>query len=475
MMIPPLAASLIPPPIAAVVYAIGILGLFYLDRGENAQNSMALWIPAAWLLLVSSRSVALWLGMAPSTESASVYLEGNPIDRVVFTVLLLAALAVVITRIDKVQPLLGKNGLILLFLFYCAVSILWSDFPLVALKRWTKAVGDVAMILIIVTEPHPMRSLKRLLTHLGFLLFPLSLLLIKYFPIMGTSMSLSHFLESTGVTTHKNQLGLICMLYGLVFLSSFRAVYRRREDPKRGRRLIAYGTVILMIVRLLWLTNSMTSITGFAMAGGVMLLACRPALIPKRPVVHLLVLAVLGFSLFALFLDSAGGLLQQLGRNASLTGRTEVWSLVLNVPVNRWVGAGFESFWMGDRLVELRDALPNFPINESHNAYIEVLLNLGWVGVSLIILLLLTGYRKIIAMFRQDPDSGSLLLGFFLATIFESLTEAAYRTMTPAWIFFLLAIFAASRGISSESHAQIGSDQTGDLIENEVQAASAYT
>lgn len=471
---PPLiAASLIPPPIAAVIYAIGILWLFYLDRDENAHTSKALWIPAAWLFLVSSRSVAMWLGVAPWNDSTEVYLEGNPVDRVVFIVLLVAALAVVIIRIDRVKPLLRKNGLILLFLSYCAVSLFWSDFPFVAFKRWTKAVGDVAMVLIILTEPHPMRTLKRLLTRLGFLLFPLSILLIKYFPSMGCSMSQSWFLEPTGVTTHKNQLGLICMIYGLVFLSSLRAVYRNREDPSRGRRLLAYGTMLLMVVWLLKLSNSMTSISGFAMAGGVMLCACRPALIPRRAVVHVLVVTAVCFSLFALFLDPGGGVLQELGRDATLTGRTQVWGLVLAVPVNRWVGAGYESFWVGDRLVELRDAMPNFPINEAHNAYIEVLLNLGWVGVSLIGLLLLTGYRKVIVRFRQDPDSGSLLLGFFLATIFESLTEAAYRLMTPAWIFFLLAVFAASQGISSENHAQFGPDQTGDLIENEVQAASA--
>ena len=71
----------------------------------------------------------------------------------------------------------------------------------------------------------------------------------------------------------------------------------------------------------------------------------------------------------------------------------------------------------------------NFYINEAHNGYIEVYLNLGLVGVSLIGLLLLTGYRKIIAAFRRDPEQGALLLGFFLAVLFESLTEAAFRIM----------------------------------------------
>ena len=102
-----------------------------------------------------------------------------------FTGLVIAALAVVISRMDRVGLLLQENGPILLFFAFCAVSIVWSDFPFVALKRWIKSVGDLAMVLIILTEPDPMGALKRLITRLGFILFPLSVLLGKYYPHLG--------------------------------------------------------------------------------------------------------------------------------------------------------------------------------------------------------------------------------------------------------------------------------------------------
>src|SRR5208337_2653205 len=140
----------------------------------------------------------------------------------------------------------------------------------------------------------------------------------------------------------------------------------------------------------------------------------------------------------------------------TLTGRTETWKLLLGMPINWWVGTGFESFWLGDRLQKLWDLkmYENFYINEAHNGYIEVALNLGWVGVSLIGLILLTGYRNIIAAFRRDPERGALLLGFFLAVLFESLTEAAFRMMYPSWIFLLLASIAASQVVALEAVAQ---------------------
>jgi O-antigen ligase len=183
-----------------------------------------------------------------------------------------------------------------------------------------------------------------------------------------------------------------------------------------------------------------------------MWLAGRPS--RKTTVVHLLVLAVLGISVTALFFNPGGDLVEAFGRDRTFSGRTLIWSLALSQHTNPWVGTGFESFWLGNRLQGLRDALPNFPITSAHNGYLEVYLNLGWAGVTLLALLLLTGYRRVIAAFREDPERGSLLLGLFLAALFESFTEAGFRMMSPAWIFLLLASIAASQVAALEAVAQ---------------------
>ena len=105
-----------------------------------------------------------------------------------------------------------------------------------------------------------MGVLKRLITRLGFILFPLSVLLGKYYPHIGRRVTNSWTAEITGVTMQKNSLGLICMLYGLGFLWILGTVYLDRADPSRTRRLVAYGTILTMIVWLLAACNSTTSI-----------------------------------------------------------------------------------------------------------------------------------------------------------------------------------------------------------------------
>jgi exopolysaccharide production protein ExoQ len=246
------------------------------------------------------------------------------------------------------------------------------------------------------------------------------------------------------------------------------SVYREREDPSRRRRMLAYGTIIAMIILLLVQCNSTTSITGLVSAGGVMLLASRPS--RNRVIVHLLVLAVLGAAVTALFFDPGGGMVQALGKDPTLTGRTKTWSLLLGLHTNPWIGTGFESFWLGPRLEAMRNALPNFPITQAHNGYLEVYLNLGWAGICFIALLLVTGYKRVISGIRRNPEKASFLLGFFLCTLFESFTEAAFRLLSVAWVFLLLVIVAGSQAVLFRSSLRTGLAQAGEIATDQIPA-----
>jgi len=137
--------------------------------------------------------------------------------------------------------------------------------------------------------------------------------------------------------------------------------------------------------------------------------------------------SLLAFSIYALFFQSSGVLKESLGRDATMSGRTEGWPVMLSVPNNRLVGAGYESFWLGPRLLTLWEAFGG----EAHNGYIEMLLVLGWLGVALLGVLIATGYRNVIRAYRRSPEIGSLRIAFFLATIITGFTEAAFEDDVP--------------------------------------------
>src|SRR5437667_6573062 len=171
---------------ATVVFAVGMLGLFALDRDRKARTSKALWIPVVWLSISGSRTVSEWLGTmgfasGTALNSPDQLLDGSPLDRNIWMGLIALALLVLLGRRKKVGTLLRANGPLLLFYSYCAVSTVWSDYPGVAFKRWIKALGDLMMVLVVLTDPDRSTAIKRLLARVGFLLVPVSILLIKYY------------------------------------------------------------------------------------------------------------------------------------------------------------------------------------------------------------------------------------------------------------------------------------------------------
>src|SRR5262245_6929118 len=130
-----------PPQLALIFYIIFILYLFKRDFRQQPNISPTLWIPCIWLMLVGSRPIAQWLDLGSPLQSIDP-LEGSPIDRVIFLLLIAVGLLVLWSRRISWSQIFRNNIWLTLFFLYCGVSILWSDFPFVAFKRWIKALGD---------------------------------------------------------------------------------------------------------------------------------------------------------------------------------------------------------------------------------------------------------------------------------------------------------------------------------------------
>ena len=202
--------------LATIVYVAGILAAFYFDRDKEARTSKALWIPIIWLMINGSRPISLWFQSGPTIGDE--YADGSPLDAAVFGMLLAAGLVVLGRRWKQVDSLLRNNFAILLFLAYCLASTLWSDSSFVSFKRWIKSLGDVVMIVIVLTDPNQHAAIRRFLSRVGYILIPVSILFIKYFPAWGRGYDQwSGIAHNTGITSDKNALGYDCLILGFFF------------------------------------------------------------------------------------------------------------------------------------------------------------------------------------------------------------------------------------------------------------------
>jgi exopolysaccharide production protein ExoQ len=439
------------PSLASLICVCGIAGLFYLDRDRSVRTSKALWLPIIYLWIVGSRAVSVWLGVTPSSGT-NVQLEGSPLDAAVFGILLAAAIVVLAWRGKPALKLLRANWAILIYFCYCLVSVTWAYHPDVAFKRWIKSLDDIAMVLVIVTDAQPIGALKRLFSRVGFLLLPASVLFIKYFNDLGRAYGPGGEPMNTGVTTNKNALGVDVLIISLGALWNLRALLLDRRAPNRTRRLVAQGTLLVFGLTLFWMADCSTAIACFVIGSGLMMATNLRAFRVRPKRVHALSLAIFVAGGVALLVGGTGDVAHALGRESNLSGRTEIWAAVIPAVSNPLVGDGYESFWIGPNVKKVWRSLVGWwhpeDLNEAHDGYIETYLNLGLVGVCLISLILVDGYRRTAAALRVNPPLGSLMLAYLIVAMVYSITESGFRSPHPMWIFLLLAV-VGSTGVTA--------------------------
>ena len=434
--------------LATIVYVLGIAGLFYLNWDKSVRTSCALWIPVIWFWILGSRAVSIWLsGGAPTTTTVNAVMDGSPIDAFVFQSLLVSGLVVLVRRGRRPLTVLKSNWPIILYFLYCLMSVVWSDYPDISIKRWIKATGDVVMALVVVTDTQPVVALRRLFSRVGFVLIPLSVLLIKYYPYIGRGYDQWRGTQfNIGVTTDKNILGVTTYVLALGALWQVLRLWGESSLPNRWRQLVAQGIVLGLGIWNLFTANSATSESCFMLGALLMLLTSLPRVRGRTAALHALVLTLLLLGGLIKITGADAAVFHALGRRSDLTGRaSDIWPLLIPMAPNALFGAGFESFWLGPRMQKVWDAIPNLYVSEAHNGYIEMYLNLGVIGLILVVLILVHGYRRSVAAFRIDPDFGGLALAYVLTAAIYSYTEAGFRMLDFAWSFLLLAIIGASR------------------------------
>lgn len=441
--------------LAFFVFAAGTAGLFWLDQSRSKRSSKALWLPVIWVWIIGSRPLSawmqIWLGFgSQGGEGLDAQLDGSPTDALILALLLAAGIAVLSKRKKPTKALLKASLPVVIYFLYCLVSVSWSPFTAIALKRWTKGLGDLVMVLVVLTEADPISALRRLFSRVGFILLPASVFLMRY-SWLGRGFDEYGNPSNTGVTTNKNSLGLITFVITLGAVWNLRSLLRNRRQPNRGRRLLAQGTLVAFGVAVLGMAHSATSISCLILGSGLMMVTGL-SWVERRPGrMHGVILAIALVAAVGLALGADEMAVHALGRKSNLTGRTEIWKTVIPMAQNPIIGTGFESFWnasssrlhgfSGDEGRMFRNLV------SAHNGYIDVYLNLGLVGVGLIVWILVSGYWRAGAAFRRDPELGGLILAYIVTAGIYSITEAGFKILTPTWIFLLLAVIAAS-GIS---------------------------
>jgi exopolysaccharide production protein ExoQ len=436
-----------PPNVALLLWFVVLVALFCFDPAKEPKVSAALWVPLISMFFLGARSLDSWLTgniAAGGAAVAQTLEEGDPVNRTLSLVLLFLAVGILVSRSFRWGDFFARNRALTAYLLFTLVSVVWSAYPSPAFRKWFRDLGNYLMILVVLSDPYPLEAIKTLLRRLGYLLIPLSVLLIKYFPYMGKNYDAwTGAPEYVGATLSKNMLGILCLVCGIYFFWDTVVRWPDRKN-KRQRWVILVNAGLLYWTWWLLITcDSATSGTCLIIAC-LVILAAHSKVVQRRPAMLLVAVPVIFLTYVLLFfgLGLGGAFAAAVGRNPTLTGRTEIWQIVLKQHTNPLLGTGYESFWMGDRLERIWESDHQL-INESHNGYLEVYVNLGYCGLLLLFLFVVAAYRNICKSFKPFSSIASFALAISTAFLFHNCTEADFRNGL-MWITFALGALTVS-------------------------------
>jgi exopolysaccharide production protein ExoQ len=440
-----------PPQLALVLCTGFVLFLLQIDRKKAPKVSRALWIPTIWMLSIGSKPWGVWFNSAGAGADPD---SGSELDRLFLVGLLCLGLLILARRKGNWSGALRKQTWLMLLIAYMLASIFWSDIPYISFKRWTRELVAVVMALLVLTESEPRQAMESVFRRTIYILIPFSLMLIKYYPEYGVQFG--HFSGNQmwiGMTLQKNGLGRLCLISAFFIIWTLVRRWNGSDIPVRKYHTLAELFVLSLTFWLLkGPPNDYSATASVSLAAGLVTFLSLLWIKKHRfnlGVNTLTVMVALIIFLGALqpFIggSSVTGLASDLGRDLTLTGRTEIWADLLPVAMRRSIlGHGFGGFWTSTTK-EIHH------IGESHSGYLDAFLDLGLVGVLLISMFLLSSCRMAHRKLTHDFYWNALWICFLIMAAIHNITESSFNSLTSHLTAALLFLAVSSAGTNSHT------------------------
>lgn len=335
--------------------------------------------------------------------------SGDPVMQVLLIVGYLLMVPYIVQNAKHILNSFRLNFWLWALVLLAFVSIIWSDAQSVTLRKSVALFLTMLYGLILVIR-FSFHEYFKLLGNVLFTTMALSLFAIILFPQFGIMHEFSLQGNWSGIFSHKNTLGLICVLGLIVFTYLFM--------KSRGKhRLFIIFEISLSTVLLIGSHSTTSQIVAFTLFVGFIFFVVISRLRWTIPI-WLLVVFFLAILIIPWVLTNYAQVLGFLGKDITLTGRVPIWEASIHEGIKKiWLGYGYKAFWLGNNG-------PSFWViqgigknpGHGHNGYLDLFLELGIVGVIGCVLVLLSSVIQITKGIRlskgRNPEYLILLLLF---------------------------------------------------------------
>lgn len=337
---------------------------------------------------------------------------------------------------NEVIALLKKEKFLACIIGIVFLSALWSVFPLITLRRSVGLTGTTLLGIYLAVRYSLEEQLKLLAIMLGIVAIG-SLLFALFLPSYGITSEL-HEGAWRGIFVHKNVLGLIMVLSSIVFILL---------NVRGGKYRLIKWFFLGLSLSLIMLSTSKTSLLLF-----VILLALLPFYKSLqwhfyiRVFIYCLLIVVVVGSITWL-VENTKFVLNAIGRDATLTGRTDLWEAIMIMIKKRpLLGYGYNAFWHG---VEGKASayvwqIAGWNVAHSHNGFLEICLDIGLVGIAIFIAGCAQAIRNAIRMICLTNNMEALWpLVYITFILIYNLNESSLIQHNRAtWVIYVSVILS---------------------------------
>lgn len=375
----------------------------------------------------------------PPAAGLQGMMESRTEQRIFWPVMAVVSVGLVARNYSRLRRLTWPPHILCLFAYiaFAGTSVLWAFKPELSFIRFVQEV----MVLISIILP-AMLVIRTVDMMRGvFLCFALAAILNVFFVFSNSPALVAELKGYPGYFTGKNLLGEFA---AIAFLLSVHEVLY--PGFRRG-----FGIFILIIDTLLVLWAN--SKTASALALLVPFLATLTLFAAKRMRISTAIILSCIPICYFVFSSLSGFYIMNRGSyiiygDATFSGRSIIWEFALNEIARRpLLGWGYQSFWLvGPDAPSIVDApgwvkmMPN-----AHNGYYDTMLEMGYIGYSLLLAFIIATLHAIGRVAERDPTRAWLLLSLALYVIIHNGLESTWmRAFDLMWVVF--AIVAAETG-----------------------------
>jgi O-antigen ligase len=190
-----------------------------------------------------------------------------------------------------------------------------------------------------------------------------------------------------------------------------------------------------------------------------MVLVMRVPVIKRRYSTHVVVAIAATILLYELAIQNVipgvntlfAPILSLTGKDATFSARTVIWNVIKqHIQAAPYLGTGYGAYWVGPFPTSpsyVFVSLMFFYPTEAHNGYLEIVNDLGLLGLLCLLVFLYWFIRQALQLMRIDRSQAALYLALLFQEMVINMSESDWFSRTNTFAVLILATTCLSRAL----------------------------